>query len=171
MFGVISSLWAVSSVGRASRLHRECRRFESCTAYHTNACVAQLVEHLLAMQKVAGSRPATRSNVIRVMKSKEFTILNEEGLHARPCAVFVKTANQFESDLRVTKAGVSVDGKSILGLMTLGAGHGSKIVVEADGADESKMIKAIQKIIKNKFYETENTKKSSKAVGLRNLDS
>ncbi len=89
------------------------------------------------------------------MITKEFTILNKSGLHARPAALFVKTANKFKSKISVANGASSVDGKSILGLMTLGAGQGEKILVSASGSDESQMIKAIRKIIKDKFDETE----------------
>jgi len=84
----------------------------------------------------------------------EFTILNKSGLHARPAAVFVKVVGRFKSDVSVANGETSVDGKSIIGLLTLGAGYGSKITVKASGVDESKMIRAIREIVKNKFNET-----------------
>ena len=108
-----------------------------------------MVERLVYTEDVVGSSPAPPTKKIMVIR--EFTILNEDGLHARPAAVFVKVAGQFKSDVSVTNNEVSVDGKSIIGLLTLGAGYGSKITVKASGSDESKMIRAIQEIIKNKF--------------------
>ena len=57
------------------------------------------------------------------MPSKELTISNKLGIHARPAAQFVKTASQFDSDIRVEKDGEEVDGKSIMGLMMLAAGQ------------------------------------------------
>ncbi len=65
------------------------------------------------------------------MAKKEFTILNKLGIHARPAAQFVKTANRFKADVFVEKDGEEVDGKSIMGLMMLAAGHGSVILVSA----------------------------------------
>ena len=97
---------------------------------------------------------------------REFTILNKSGLHARPAAAFVKTASEFKSEISVYKdeaivpfvrhgkPEVSVDGKSIMGLLVLAAAHGSKIIVEVSGPDESQMILAIQKIIEDKFNES-----------------
>ncbi|MEM0970037.1 MAG: HPr family phosphocarrier protein, partial [Verrucomicrobiota bacterium] len=70
--------------------------------------------------------------------TKSFTINNEAGLHARPAAVFVKTANQFSSDIWVSKDGEEVNGKSILGLMMLAAEHGSTIEISVEGEDAEK---------------------------------
>ena len=69
------------------------------------------------------------------MAKKEFTIQNKLGIHARPAAQFVKTANRFQSEVYVEKDGEEVDGKSIMGLMMLAAGHGSVITVSSEGED------------------------------------
>ena len=87
------------------------------------------------------------------MAKKDFTILNKLGIHARPAAQFVKTANRFQSDIFVEKDGVEVDGKSIMGLMMLAAGHGSVITVSADGADADAALEAIGELINRKFEE------------------
>lgn len=87
------------------------------------------------------------------MARKDFTILNKLGIHARPAAQFVKTANRFQSDIRVEKDGEEVDGKSIMGLMMLAAGHGSIIAVTAEGPDSDAAIEAVGDLIARKFEE------------------
>jgi phosphocarrier protein HPr len=87
------------------------------------------------------------------MVKKEFTILNKLGIHARPAAQFVKLANRFQADIFVEKDGEEVDGKSIMGLMMLAAGHGSTILVSADGEDEEAVIVAVGELIARKFEE------------------
>lgn len=87
------------------------------------------------------------------MAKKDFTILNKLGIHARPAAQFVKTANRFQSDIYVEKDGEEVDGKSIMGLMMLAAGHGSVISVNAEGADAEAALAAIGDLIDRKFEE------------------
>ena len=87
------------------------------------------------------------------MPKKDFTILNKLGIHARPAAQFVKTANRFQSDIFVEKDGEEVDGKSSMGLRMLAAGHGSVISVSADGADADAALEAIADLITRKFEE------------------
>lgn len=87
------------------------------------------------------------------MAKKDFTILNKLGIHARPAAQFVKTASRFQSDVIVEKDGEEVDGKSIMGLMMLAAGHGSVISVSADGADADEALNALSALIAGKFEE------------------
>ena len=87
------------------------------------------------------------------MASKEFTIENKLGIHARPAAQFVKTANRFTCEIRVAKDDEEVDGKSIMGLMMLAAGHGSVIVVTAEGEDGDAAIEALGELIANRFNE------------------
>ncbi len=87
------------------------------------------------------------------MAQKDFTILNKLGIHARPAAQFVKTANRFQADIFVEKDGEEVDGKSIMGLMMLAAGHGSVISVTANGADAEAALDAISELITRKFEE------------------
>jgi phosphocarrier protein HPr len=85
--------------------------------------------------------------------SKEFQVVNKLGIHARPAAMFVKTANRFACDVFVEKDGEKVNGKSIMGLMMLAAGPGSKLTVHADGPDASKALAEIESLIKRKFDE------------------
>lgn len=87
------------------------------------------------------------------MAQRDFTIQNKLGIHARPAAQFVKMANRFQSDITVEKDGEEVDGKSIMGLMMLAAGHGSVIVVSAEGEDEEAALDAIADLIGRKFEE------------------
>jgi phosphotransferase system HPr (HPr) family protein len=87
------------------------------------------------------------------MAKQDFTILNKLGIHARPAAQFVKTANRYDADIFVEKDGEEVDGKSIMGLMMLAAGHGSVISVTATGADEVAAMAAIEDLISRKFEE------------------
>jgi phosphocarrier protein len=87
------------------------------------------------------------------MAQKDFTILNKLGIHARPAAQFVKTANRFQADIFVEKDGEEVDGKSIMGLMMLAAGHGSVISVTANGTDAEAALDALSELITRKFEE------------------
>ena len=80
-------------------------------------------------------------------------IENTLGLHARPAALFVQLANKFQSDVFVEKKGQKVNGKSIMGIMTLAAGKGQKITITADGNDDKEAIKALSKLLKDKFGE------------------
>jgi phosphocarrier protein len=87
------------------------------------------------------------------MAQKDFTILNKLGIHARPAAQFVKTANRFQADIFVEKDGEEIDGKSIMGLMMLAAGHGSIISVSTEGLDADAALAAIEDLILRKFEE------------------
>jgi len=85
--------------------------------------------------------------------TKELTIVNKLGIHARPAALFVKTANRFACDLFVEKDGEKVNGKSIMGLMMLAAGPGSKLTVHAHGSDAAAAVAELEALIKRKFDE------------------
>lgn len=84
---------------------------------------------------------------------REMTVLNKLGIHARPAAMFVKTANKFDCDVLVEKDGDVINGKSIMGLMMLAAGPGSRIVVTAQGEDAAKALDDLEALIKRKFDE------------------
>ena len=88
-----------------------------------------------------------------VKASRQFEIVNKLGLHARPCAKFVKLTNSFHSGVWVTKDGDTVNGKSIMGLMMLAAGFGSKVTVNCEGTDADEALVAIEKLILSKFDE------------------
>lgn len=85
--------------------------------------------------------------------TREFTIINKLGIHARPAALFVKTANRFACEIYVEKGGEKVNGKSIMGLLMLTAGPGTKLTVHAQGADAHAALGEIEALIKRKFDE------------------
>jgi len=85
--------------------------------------------------------------------AREVTILNRNGLHARPAAMFVKTSSRFRAEIWVEKDGERVNGKSIMGLMMLAAGKGSKLQVIAEGADADRAVEEIYNLIESKFGE------------------
>ena len=85
--------------------------------------------------------------------TKDFRVYNKLGIHARPAAMFVKLANRFNCDIFVEKDGERVNGKSIMGLMMLAAGPGSKITVHAQGHDASQALTELETLIKQKFHE------------------
>ncbi len=84
---------------------------------------------------------------------KELTVVNKLGIHARPAAMFVKTANRFTCDILVEKDGEKVNGKSIMGLMMLAAGPGCKLTVHADGKDAHAAVSEIEALLLRKFDE------------------
>ena len=84
---------------------------------------------------------------------RELVVINKLGIHARPAAMFVKVANKFSSSVMVAKDGETVNGKSIMGLMMLAAGPGSKILVSCEGEDCHAAMAAIEELIKRKFDE------------------
>ena len=87
------------------------------------------------------------------MPSKQLTISNKLGIHARPAAQFVEAASKFESDIRVEKDGEEVDGKSIMGLMMLAAGHGSVLTIVAEGTDAEDALKELENLAARNFEE------------------
>lgn len=74
------------------------------------------------------------------MTERKYTIKNRVGLHARPSSLFVREAGTFESEITITHGDEAVDGKSILGILALGAGCGEEITLSADGPDEAEAI-------------------------------
>ena len=86
---------------------------------------------------------------------KKIEIKNKLGLHARAAALLVQTANKFSAQVTLFKDGQSTDARSIMGVLTLAAAQGSKIQVEATGEDAERAIKAIEKLVDNRFNETE----------------
>jgi phosphocarrier protein HPr len=80
-------------------------------------------------------------------------ICNQRGLHARASAKFVKLASSFESEIRVTRDGVTVNALSIMGLLMLGAGNGCEVLVEAEGPDAAEAIEALSDLVNRKFDE------------------
>ena len=85
--------------------------------------------------------------------TRELMIVNKLGIHARPAALFVKTANRFGCDIFVEKDGEKINGKSIMGLMMLAAGPGSKLIVHAHGADALQAVLELEALVQRKFDE------------------
>ena len=88
------------------------------------------------------------------MIERSVTISNEAGIHARPAATLVKTAAKFESDIVLSKDGLDVNGKSIMGVMMLAAEKGSTIAIRIDGTDEEQAMKIILEMFEKGFGET-----------------
>lgn len=86
-------------------------------------------------------------------ESREMVVANKLGIHARPAAMFVKVANQFDSEIMVRKDDETVNGKSIMGLMMLAAGPGSRIQVRASGDDACEALRALETLVDKKFNE------------------
>ncbi|MGC2627316.1 MAG: HPr family phosphocarrier protein [Candidatus Udaeobacter sp.] len=95
-----------------------------------------------------GSRPSAAQKI-----EKEVTIVNRLGLHARPAAMFVRIASRHRAEIWVTKEGEEINGKSIMGLMMLAAGQGSKLRIRCDGPDADKAIEELEELIKAGFNE------------------
>lgn len=85
--------------------------------------------------------------------TKELTISNKSGMHARPAAMFVKVAARFACDIFVEKDGEKINGKSIMGLMMLAAGPGSKVTLHVKGADAPAAINELESLVNRKFDE------------------
>jgi phosphocarrier protein HPr len=78
---------------------------------------------------------------------KKLIIKNEQGLHARPAAIFVQIANKYESDIVVKKGRQEVNGKSIMGLLTLAAEKGAKLNIKANGPDAKEAVEELEKVL------------------------
>lgn len=87
------------------------------------------------------------------MIEREATIVNQEGLHARPAARVVRLANTFDSEIELLKDGVGVNGKSIMGVMMLAAECGSSITIRAEGPDAEKAVEALARLVADGFGE------------------
>ncbi len=84
---------------------------------------------------------------------KEVTIVNRLGMHARPAALFVRIASRYRAEIWVEKEGEQINGKSIMGLMMLAAGQGSKLTIRCEGADADKVMEELEELIQQKFNE------------------
>jgi phosphocarrier protein len=89
------------------------------------------------------------------MIEKKIRIKNKLGLHARAASKFVNLANRFKSKVKIIKNNDEIDGKSILGILTLAATQGTEIILKVEGEDEEKAIRALENLINNKFQEPE----------------
>ena len=89
------------------------------------------------------------------MQTKSITIINKLGLHARAAARFVQVASGFESDINISHNGRNVNGKSIMGIMTLAASKGAELEITISGDDEKDMMADLETLIGDKFGEEE----------------
>ncbi|MDQ7006242.1 MAG: HPr family phosphocarrier protein [Acidobacteriota bacterium] len=87
------------------------------------------------------------------MTERSVTLVNEKGLHARAAARFVDLANRFRCSVEIRLGTMAVDGKSILGILTLGAPRGTELLLVADGPDESEAVEALASLIAARFGE------------------
>ena len=92
---------------------------------------------------------------METVKEKTFTIKNKLGLHARAANMVVQAASNFACTITVSKDGIEANAKSIMGLLLLAAGQGSKVVIRAEGKDAREAIKELGKLIDGKFGEKE----------------
>jgi phosphotransferase system HPr (HPr) family protein len=79
--------------------------------------------------------------------SKTVIVKNKQGLHARPAALFVQVANKFDARVTVRRDGEEVNGKSIMGILMLGAEKDSEIVIEAEGADAQAALDELERLV------------------------
>ena len=89
------------------------------------------------------------------MKKKDLLIENRLGLHARAAAQIVKAASGFNSKILLSKDGIEVDGKSIMGIMMMAAARGTTVLVSAEGDDEDRALQGMEKLFRDKFGEKE----------------
>lgn len=87
------------------------------------------------------------------MNERKVKVTNPLGVHARPAAMLVQTAAKFKSDIWLSKDGHEINGKSMLGVMTLAAEMGSTVIVRADGPDEERAIEALVRVFEMRFGE------------------
>ena len=87
------------------------------------------------------------------MVSKEITILNATGLHARPASMFVQEAGKYKSEIYIMKGEKKINAKSIMGIMAGGLSKGTDIIIEAEGEDEQAAVDALVGLVLSKFGE------------------
>jgi len=84
---------------------------------------------------------------------KEIVLLNKLGLHIRPAAQFTKIAAKYKADVYLIRDGMRINAKSIMGVMMLAAGQGTKLILECIGEDEEQLCSELTALIENKFHE------------------
>ncbi len=87
------------------------------------------------------------------MQEVEVKIQNKLGMHARSAAMFVKLANNFESEILIKREQLEVNGKSIMGIMMLAAAKGTALIIQADGPDEVQALQSLSALVNDKFGE------------------
>ena len=94
------------------------------------------------------------------LAKKTVTIVHRQGLHARPAAIFVQAAKDFSSRITVKKGRKIVDGKSIMGLLTLAAGPGARIAIVADGHDAAEALERLIHVVTTPLSESSSSNPS-----------
>ena len=87
------------------------------------------------------------------MVTKKIVVQNRAGIHARPSSLIVQTANKFQSNIMFERGSLTVNAKSIMGVMTMAAGYQTELTISADGADETEAIAALEQLFAAKFEE------------------
>ena len=87
------------------------------------------------------------------MVTKKIIVQNRAGIHARPSSLIVQTANKFQSNIMFERENITVNAKSIMGVMTMAAGYQTELTVSADGVDEAEAIAALEQLFAEKFEE------------------
>lgn len=87
------------------------------------------------------------------MIKKDVVVINEQGLHARPCRMISQAAMGFQCDIKLIKDGYEVNAKSIMGILSMAAARGSVITIVADGVDEKEAVEEISRLFETKFDE------------------
>lgn len=85
------------------------------------------------------------------MKERELTVENRAGIHARPATEIVKTASRFKSDIFFVKDSMRINGKSVMGIITLGATYKTRLLCQCDGEDEEELLDAMTQLFANRF--------------------
>lgn len=97
-------------------------------------------------------QPTTTLSRENTTANGTFIVLNDKGLHTRPSTELVKCATSFRSEITLHYQGLSVNGKSLLGILTLAAARGARITIDATGEDAEEAIAALKELAENKFY-------------------
>lgn len=87
------------------------------------------------------------------MTTRNVTILNRAGIHARPASMIVQTAQQFDSSIWIEKENVKINAKSIMNILTLGATYQTELLLSAEGPDEADAVAELSQLFDNKFKE------------------
>ena len=102
-------------------------------------------------RRTRSRKPSAAAGIYQCLA--EVTIVNKRGLHARASAAFVKTAEQFDSEISVTKDDQTVSGGSIMGLLMLGASPGTTILIETEGPEAEEALEALTALVEAGFHE------------------
>ena len=95
----------------------------------------------------------THINRRRAVIEKIITVRNRAGIHARPAALISQTANKFKSEILMQKDTLTINAKSIMGVITMAAGYNTNLIIRADGEDEAEAVEALRSLFENKFEE------------------